>query len=283
MLKQRVITAIVLLAVLLPALASHQTWPFLSFVAVAMAAAGWEWGRLNAASHGVSVLLGLLVLAAVVAGHYLLPAPPLLFWLLSQAAWVLGSAWLLLRGAEGWRSLPRGIRVLLGLPVLVPAGMAFLAWRAQGLNALLSVLCLVWMADIAAYFGGRRFGRRKLAPTVSPGKSWEGVWSGLSGVLLLAVVWALWLDAQAWTDSRSLYGALGAGLGWPLAVLGVCLLTALSVIGDLVESLIKRAAGAKDSSQLLPGHGGVLDRVDALLPVLPAALGLSQLAKGWMG
>jgi phosphatidate cytidylyltransferase len=138
---------------------------------------------------------------------------------------------------------------------------------------------LVWIADVAAYFGGRRFGRRKLAPAISPGKSWEGVWSGVLGVLLLAVLWVQLVDVQPWVDGPSLYGRLVGGLGWPLTALVLLLLAALSVVGDLFESLVKRAAGAKDSSQLLPGHGGILDRIDALLPVLPAALAFVALAK----
>ena len=141
---------------------------------------------------------------------------------------------------------------------------------------MLSVLCLVWMADVAAYFGGKTFGRRKLAPSISPGKSWEGVWSGLLGVGLLAALW-IWLDGLGHFDGPSVYSRLLAALGLAglLAALGV--LCGLSVVGDLIESLVKRAAGAKDSSRLLPGHGGVLDRVDALLPVLPAALALASL------
>ncbi|MEO5735337.1 MAG: phosphatidate cytidylyltransferase, partial [Rubrivivax sp.] len=140
-----------------------------------------------------------------------------------------------------------------------------------GNNFLLSTLCLVWMADVAAYFGGRRFGRRKLAPAISPGKSWEGVWSGMAGVLLLAAVWIA-LDRAFGFDGPSLYSRLLQELGLSGLVVALLALAALGVVGDLVESLVKRAAGAKDSSQLLPGHGGVLDRVDALLPVLPAAL-----------
>jgi phosphatidate cytidylyltransferase len=142
-----------------------------------------------------------------------------------------------------------------------------------GLGFLLSVLTLVWMADISAYFGGKTFGRHKLAPTVSPGKSWEGVFSGMAGVLLLAPGW-LWIDAQEVFAQPSLFSRLWAW-GPVLAVLGGVFLVTMSVVGDLVESLVKRSAGMKDSSQLLPGHGGVLDRVDALLPVLPLAMMLA--------
>ena len=141
---------------------------------------------------------------------------------------------------------------------------------------MLSVFCLVWMADVAAYFGGRSFGRNgaKLAPTISPGKSWAGVYSGMVGVLLLAALWAGWIDRAFAVDGPSLYGVLVQRYGW-VAVPVLVALAGLSVVGDLVESLVKRAVGAKDASRLLPGHGGVLDRIDALLPVFPAALALA--------
>jgi phosphatidate cytidylyltransferase len=180
--------------------------------------------------------------------------------------------------------VPQVVRWALGLALLWAAWLAIAQARAAGINFMLSALCLVWMADIAAYFGGRAFGRRKLAPSISPGKSWEGVWSGMAGVLLLGLFWH-WLDGQFTGgphgfDSQSLYSRLLQGLGW--AGMAACLLAlaGLSVVGDLIESLVKRAAGAKDSSGLLPGHGGVLDRVDALLPVLPAALAMGSVGLG---
>jgi phosphatidate cytidylyltransferase len=175
----------------------------------------------------------------------------------------------------GWRAWPAAIRLGLGLLLLACAWLALVQARQLGLGFLLSVLSLVWMADIAAYAGGRAFGRRKLAPTLSPGKSWEGAVSGLVGVLLLGLGW-LWFDRLGLTDQPSLFTRLqvrGELLAW-LAVIG---LSAMSVVGDLLESLVKRSAGMKDSSQLLPGHGGVLDRVDALLPVLPLAMMLVTL------
>lgn len=159
--------------------------------------------------------------------------------------------------------------------MLAVAWLALVQARQIGLVFLLSVLTLVWAADIAAYAGGKAFGRRKLAPTVSPGKSWEGAFSGLVGVVLLGVFW-VWFDRGHASDTPSLFTLLwSAGVVWTAPA--VALLTATSVIGDLMESLVKRSAGMKDSSQLLPGHGGVLDRVDALLPVLPLAMLMAQL------
>ncbi|RYH40087.1 MAG: phosphatidate cytidylyltransferase, partial [Alcaligenaceae bacterium] len=135
-------------------------------------------------------------------------------------------------------------------------------------------------ADIFAYFAGRAFGLRftksKLAPAISPGKSWEGVWGGMAGVLVLAIAWVA-ADAYSQTDVPSFYSRLAAA-GWWLLVIGAVFMAAMSVAGDLIESLIKRSAGVKDSSALLPGHGGVLDRVDALLPTLPLAMMLSFFA-----
>ncbi len=160
--------------------------------------------------------------------------------------------------------------------MLWSAWLAIAHARVIGINFLLSVLCLVWMADVAAYFGGRAFGHRKLAPSISPGKSWEGVWSGMVGVLFLASLW-IWIDSRFNVDGPSLYTRLWLAFGLPGTTAALLALCGLSVVGDLIESLVKRAAGAKDSSQLLPGHGGVLDRVDALLPVVPAAMALMTL------
>jgi len=146
--------------------------------------------------------------------------------------------------------------------------------RAIGVNFLFSVLVLVWGADVAAYFCGRIWGgrwiARKLAAAISPGKTWEGALGGLVLVMALACLWRRWETLSQW-GALSLYGRLGEG-GPFFMVVAVAFLTTMSVAGDLLESLFKRAAGFKDSSQLLPGHGGVLDRIDALLPVLPLAM-----------
>ena len=276
MLRQRIITALVLLALLVGALLSASAWPFALLTLALMAAGGWEWGRLNQAvgwqawAMGGSVAVaGLAVLAS---GW---TAPPALWWA-ALALWLLAGSVALRSGPVAWPQLPRAARWALGLAALWATWLAVTEARTLGANFLLSVLCLVWMADIAAYFGGRAFGRRKLAPTISPGKSWEGVWSGMAGVLLLAVLW-VWLDGHFAFDSASLYSRLWASLGPPGMFLALLALCGLSVMGDLIESLVKRAAGAKDSSQLLPGHGGVLDRVDALLPTVPVAMALASL------
>ena len=274
MLKQRVITALVLIAVLLPALFAPSALPFALLSLLMIAAAGWEWSRLNGAGRGAvasGVLLAGACAAALWAGWG--EAPPRLVWWLAMLVWVLGGAFVLKGGPQRWPSAPVALRCGLGLLLLWTAWLALAAAESIGINFILSVFCLVWAADIAAYFGGKAFGRRKLAPAISPGKSWEGVWSGMLGALVLAAFW-LWLNGAFAVDSPSLYSRLQARFGLAGLALVVVFLAAMSVVGDLFESLVKRAAGAKDSSGLLPGHGGVLDRVDALLPVFPIAMAL---------
>ena len=281
MLKQRIITAVVLLAILLPALFYPSATPFACVMLVMIGAAAWEWGRLNGYGQRMSVFLGIEMVALCLLSWWLglLEQRLMGVWLAASAAWVLGGA-LLLRGAvPGWPRIPRAVRLVGGLLALWVAWMAAVQARIWGINFLLSLLVLVWVADVFAYFAGRRFGlkftRNKLAPSISPGKSWEGVWGGMVGVLVLALAW-VWADASAQATVASLYTRLAAR-GWWLLLVGVLFLAVMSVVGDLVESLVKRSAGAKDSSNLLPGHGGVLDRVDALLSTLPIAMMLASL------
>ena len=282
MLRQRVITALVLMALLLPALLAASPLPFALFTLALISAAGWEWARLNGLAAPLPALCsgGLLALLCAASllnlSHLAQVGQAAGLWWLGTAVWLLGGALALRQGPAGWSRLPAWLRWPLGLAGLWLAWLALAQARTIGSNFLLSVMCVVWAADISAYFVGRAFGRHKLAPTISPGKSWEGVAGGAAGVLLLAFGW-LWLDARFSFDSPSLFLLLRQRLGDGGLLLAALLLTALSVMGDLFESLVKRAAGAKDSSALLPGHGGVLDRVDALLPVLPAALALISL------
>jgi phosphatidate cytidylyltransferase len=277
MLKQRVITALVLLAVLLPALFYRTATPFAALAMVLLAAGAWEWGRLNGlAQVGALALAGACVALCGLswyAGWLQKPLP--LLWMGASAAWVLVGGWLLRSGVAGWSRLPVSVRVTGGLIALWLAWLAVAQARVAGIGFLLSVLLLVWVADISAYFAGRalggRFSRSKLAPSISPGKSWEGVWGGMIGVVALA------LASRWWDASPTLYSRLTERHGLAVMLLAVVFMAGMSVVGDLVESLIKRSAGAKDSSGLLPGHGGVLDRVDALLPTLPLAMMLASL------
>lgn len=285
MLLQRVVTALVLLALLLPALLAPSATPFIGLGLLFIAAGAWEWARLNGVTGAGAVATGLLCALLCLGlwwGGVVEQALPGL-WLGAALAWVVGGGWLLARGVAGWPRLPRVLRWAIGVGGLTLAWLALAQARAVGVNFLLSVLVLVWTADIFAYFsgralGGRLTGGRKLAPAISPGKSWEGVWGGMLGVLVVAAAWAAWERGQA-VGAASLYLRLQQG-GAAWFVLGLLFLCAMSVVGDLMESLVKRSAGVKDSSRLLPGHGGVLDRVDALLPTLPLALLLAGLVSG---
>ena len=194
--------------------------------------------------------------------------------LVAGAMWVLLGAWMIHRGVSGWALWSRSSRWWAGLFLLALAWLALAQAHQRGVNFLLSVLVLVWAADVFAYFFGRGLGGRifpvKLAPAISPGKSWEGVLGGMLGVFLVSWLWTVFDQTQG-SSAASFYTLLwdrGAGVAVP----ALLLMSAMSVVGDLVESLVKRSAGMKDSSGLLPGHGGVLDRVDALLPTLPLAM-----------
>lgn len=275
MLKQRIITALVLLAVLLPA-TFYGALPFGLVTLILLACGAWEWARLNGYGSTVAVATG-LVCAALCALSWVegLPVANLgRIWLFIGGFWVLASAWVLRAGAQSWLALPKALRLVGGTVLLWAAWLAVMQARLAGINFLLSVLVLVWAADIGAYFSGRALGGKffanKLAPSVSPGKTWEGVFGGATAVLLIALVW-VYADGHGTPDTASLYSRLWS-MGAGFLFLGLAFLTAMSVVGDLVESLFKRAAGVKDSSNLLPGHGGVLDRVDALLPTLPLAM-----------
>jgi phosphatidate cytidylyltransferase len=281
MLKQRVITALILLLVLLPALFYAAPWPFVALALLMISAAAWEWGRLNGYGQSMSLTWAGVCAVTCAATWWLglLERPLGLLWIFAGATWVLAGAWLLRAGVTAWSGYPRALRLLAGLFALWLAWLAIAQARVIGINFLLSILVLVWVADIFAYFAGRalggRFTQTKLAPRISPGKSWEGVWGGMVGVIILAFVWR-WADAQMLTSIPSLYSHLGIKGAWLLLIAAI-FMASMSVVGDLFESLVKRSAGVKDSSGLLPGHGGILDRVDALLPTLPLAMMLYSL------
>ncbi len=254
MLAQRIATALVLLALCLFALWWAPPWVWLALVALLGFVAAQEWSRLIRASTVQSVSLCAAVTLTAAAPGLGAPLPWLAaLWALAALMWGLVVPALLARGTP----LRKGGVVLAWL-VLGPMAAA-LVWLGRMPDLLLALMAVVWIADTGAYFVGRRFGRHKLAPTVSPGKSWEGVAGGVLAV-------GLYVLALQWT-------AIGAGgplAGAAGAVLALAL-TALSVQGDLFESMLKRQAGAKDSGTLLPGHGGVLDRVDGLTATLPVA------------
>lgn len=275
MLKQRVVTAVVLIALLLGALA----WSAVAFEALAtivIAAALGEWLQLLGWPRGRAVAGALLFGAALLAlallapdwiAHALLPLS-----LLATVVWI-ALAVLLLQGDAMALRMPRGAATGLAVVLTAAAWAALVHFLLSGIVMLLSVLVIVWIADTAAYFAGRAFGRRKLAPHISPGKTWAGVVGAVVAVVALAVV-AQRIEPEAALLSNRVLEALG--------VAGAVLLAgivAVSIVGDLFESLLKRQAGVKDSSHLLPGHGGFYDRVDALVPALPVAALVEWMAR----
>jgi len=257
MLKQRIITALILLPVALCGFFLLNGGDFALFIGLVVTLGAWEWARLA----GLVAQPLRIAYAAVVAGGLML-----LYILPELAPWVLGASviwwalatWLVLtypRSNELWSSA--ACRLLIGLLILLPAwqGLVLLKHWPLGNWLILAVMVLVWAADIGAYFSGRAFGKRKLAPQVSPGKSWEGVYGGLAVSLLITLVVGL---NRGWSIGELLLGLLGA-----------VVVVMSSVVGDLTESMFKRREGIKDSSNLLPGHGGVLDRIDSLTAAIP--------------
>jgi phosphatidate cytidylyltransferase len=193
-------------------------------------------------------------------------------------AWISIAVGLVL-AQRGPVHLSRPLLVILALSLGAVAWLSLVALLQRGAGWTLSVLALVWLADIAAYFTGRAFGVRKLASRISPGKTWAGVWGALAAVVVLTEAASrLWPQASIWS-TELLRAAPVAGVAVLLA------LVALSIVGDLFESLVKRQAGVKDSGSILPGHGGVWDRIDATLPVLPLAVLADSvvLRGGWFG
>jgi len=258
MLKTRVITALLLVAGL--ALILFGLPPFaavLTFAAIA-ALAAWEWGGLMRQDQPARVMYAFVLLLfcwqLTVAAPQLVPVllvVSAVFWILVVPLWFRFKWTLTGNDFFGY---------MLGALVILPTWAAMVALHAVSTWLLLAAMALVWVADIAAYFTGRAFGRHKLAPAISPGKTWEGVVGAVAGVMIYGVIVL---------NYSPLAGHVP--LAAPLLVLLLLLLTAVSVMGDLFESLLKRQAGIKDSSNLLPGHGGVLDRIDALTSTLPLA------------
>ncbi|MCX8114924.1 MAG: phosphatidate cytidylyltransferase [Burkholderiaceae bacterium] len=275
MLRQRVITAVILLLALIGALAAGRT-VFAAAMSLVVGAAAYEWARLAAhapaAAVGAGVALGALLFGLEVFAAWPRGGAVTAIVAAAVAAWVL-IALLLVRAEHAGIRFAAGVKTVLGAVLLVAAWAAAMQLYRDGVLMLFSAAAVVWIADIAAYFAGRAFGKRKLAPHISPGKTWAGVAGAMIAVLASALVLAA-AAPQLGLFSTWLLQTLPLGG----ALLVLVLLVALSIVGDLFESLLKRQAGVKDSSGLLPGHGGVLDRIDALLPVLPAAALLRQLA-----
>lgn len=278
MLKTRVLTALLLLAGFLAALFLLPFYGWLFFSSLVAALGGWEWASLMRLPRPSKLMYATLsmALSASLGWHIfdsetgmvrqeqllmVLFALAGLFWLLVVPLWLLAK----------WNVEQLLLGLLAGWIVLLPACLALMQLRAVHPLLLLACMAAVWVADIAAYFCGRAFGRHKLAPTISPGKTWEGAIGAFIGVTLygMAIAWS----AKLFFDRSISYPVLAGVL---------LILTAVSILGDLFESLVKRQAGVKDSGTILPGHGGLLDRIDSLTSTLPLA-GLALLAwDGWV-
>lgn len=266
MLVTRVITALCLLLLILPILFLAPPSALAGLMAVIVALAGWEFGRLLGLRGAGPWLYALACLLAMIL-WYDVPSRHGLLWLMQAAMVAWGVVVLVL--ARGVRKITPAFALVAGLVgvIVLPAfAHAALVLRGFGVGVLLSAAALVWAADIGAYFVGKAIGRRKLAPAISPGKSWEGAIGGWLFALVLALALAAtYAFAPTW------FSRIADRAGLLMVALLSTVMVVASVVGDLFESLLKRQVGKKDSSRLLPGHGGVLDRIDALLPVLPMA------------
>jgi len=273
-LKTRILTALVLAPIVIGGIFFLQPLGFALFTGAIMILGAWEWANMagmEQPARRAGYALGVAVLLYLLAG---VPAVAVM-WL--ALVWWLVCYWLVRRypaGTDAWGSVPA--RAVMGLFVLVPAWMGLNYLRtsdvqfgdiSNSLIAILYVFLVVWVADVGAYFAGRAFGKAKLAPRVSPGKSWAGVWGGLVAVAALAVSASLLANA----------GVVEAAL----LVIATVITGFVSVLGDLLESMLKRFRGIKDSSQLLPGHGGILDRIDSLTAAIPV-FSLMVTLLGWL-
>lgn len=274
MLTIRIITALILAPIAIGGIFFLPPLGFAVFTGVAIAIGAWEWANMAGLTHQVArVVYGAFVALVL----YVLIQTEALNVLWLALVWWLACFWLVSRyprNTDLWQAVP--LRAIMGLLVLVPAWVGLNHMRtgsfqfgdvSNNLLMILYVFCVVWVADIGAYFAGRAFGKAKLAPLVSPGKSWAGVWGGLIAVAVLAVIVSQLAGATMQSTVLLLLASLITG--------------AVSVLGDLLESMMKRFRGIKDSSQLLPGHGGILDRIDSLTAAIPIfALLVTQL--GWL-
>jgi len=275
MLLARLTTAAIMIPVFVGALFWLPNKYWMLFLLPLLLIGGWEWTALAGYRHGSRWLfVGILLMSVLpvlffvfgldgvlptsqVPSEALLYGAATLFWLAIVPAW-LGALWRLrnplLLGVAGW-------------VVLVPTWLALVRLQAQPLD-LLILLCVVWLADSGAYFAGSWIGTHKLAPEISPGKTWEGVIGAFVTIavyyFLLRLIFAPWLG---W-------------VGEPVGIILFAVITVMSIEGDLFESWMKRAAGVKDSGTMLPGHGGVLDRIDGLTAAMPIAALISLVYRG---
>jgi phosphatidate cytidylyltransferase len=276
MLITRILTALALLAVVIPALFVAPLWVWQLVVLVFMALAGLEWGRML----GTNKSGWFLAVALFAAGLLFIFNPPSFSGTLNLIATVLiitaSLFWLLVTpfALRTSFSVKTG-GLFLAFALLLATWLSVTQLREKGAIYVLSCLLIVWIADTFAYFSGRTFGKKKLAPSISPGKTWEGVYGGVVGVALYFFLFSKYgFSGDSFPKTVvSLAGVVGA-------ILIAIVMTAYSVMGDLFESKLKREVGVKDSGNTLPGHGGVLDRIDAVLAVLPICWVIDRIASG---
>jgi phosphatidate cytidylyltransferase len=260
MLKTRIITSLILISAFLPALFmfSEETWA-VAMLGITLLAL-YEWGaliKLNVTERWVyTAICAALGIFAVVYmrknGFHQFFYDSIFVFFVSAVFWVLiVPVWL----AKHFVINNKVIMASLGMMLMASLWLALICTKGADPWLLLILLTTIWIADSAAYFAGKNFGKTKLAPTVSPGKTWEGVFGALAAVTFFAVILRV-----------------GFGAKNPAIFVLLWIVTGFGVIGDLFESLMKRQANIKDSGDLLPGHGGILDRIDGLIPSLPIAI-----------
>jgi len=272
-LLKRVLTASILIPSVITAVLTLPTSYLAICFAVISLMAGWEWTNLSSLSSNPSKAAFILVLAVSLwATHELLAQSWFREWLFHLSViWWFGVTYALTRYSRIEPAAPGSdlLRAVMGFVVIIPLWSALVVLHSSGSDGPMTVLfllILIWVADSGAYFSGRRWGNRKLAPVISPGKTWEGVYGAMAGAVICGIMLAWY-----WSDQED-----------ALWLVPVCVLTVLlSVVGDLFESLLKRRVGMKDSGNLLPGHGGVLDRVDSLTAAAPIFLVGLQLTTGF--
>ena len=274
MLKQRIVTALILAPLVLLGILYLDTSVFAAIIAIIIALGAWEWTVLARLQGALRIAYVVVLLLSIMVLYYYLILPAsitspsvtvlyaaLMWWVLSLFCVIIYPS-----GSRVWQS-SRLLLAVAGYIVLIPAWLSIvLLLQHSGPGYVLLLMLLVWGADIGAYFAGRRFGRHKLAPKVSPGKTWEGLIGALMATIIIVVAAFPLLEVAP--ESRTNLLALSL------------LVVLVSVLGDLLESMFKRMADVKDSGGLLPGHGGILDRIDSLTAAAPVfALGLYMLGE----
>jgi len=277
LLKQRIITALILAPLMIGGIFFLPIETFAYFIGFIVTIAAWEWANLAGyTSPLIRIGYAALVAGSVFAVGYFMALDSSI----SSVVLAVGAVWWFIAcllviqypsRVAIWQAKP--VRAVLGLFVLIPMWVGFMILKSQQHSSLIIVyvMLLIWGADTGAYFAGKAWGKAKLAPNVSPGKSWAGFWGGLATTGLIAVIFSLcvnqWLRPMTLED-------------FSLLAIITFITAIISVMGDLVESMMKRHRGIKDSSQLLPGHGGVLDRIDSMAAAVPV-FAFVMLLLGW--